>query len=384
MVKIYIITGETSGEQLAFSCLENLNHFFLNASKNSIKIKGVWSDEFQKSLHFSNLDTQQAFSNDFLSIMGFSNVIRHFFKIKRERDKIIHDILAFQPNIILTFDAPDFNYNILKKLKKIYTKKSIAKPHFFHFVAPTVWAWRPWRAKYWSKVIDHIFCLFPFEPPYFIKEGLPATFIGHPLVKEYDSLEFHNFKTSKFNDTLNTYDFAFLLGSRNKEIEYHLPFFKQLYNTLKSENNALKIVIPTFEKYLNTLRSHFPDAHFVTDLYERRKALCKSKKAIVVSGTATLDCALSYTPMIVVYQTDKLSAWIAKKMVSTLHVALPNILSTQKIVPELIQENLTLENCLKALDTIDSQNLQYFKNLEQSLNHDLDLKALTEACKNSM
>ncbi|MBA4249663.1 MAG: hypothetical protein C0432_02705 [Candidatus Puniceispirillum sp.] len=380
MVKIYIITGETSGEQLAFSILEKLNNQSIASDNHSLTIKGVWSHEFQKSLTFPNINAQQAFSNDFLSIMGFSNVIRHFFKIKKERNKILKDILSFQPDIILTFDAPDFNYNILKKLKKIYQKLSLKKPFFFHFVAPTVWAWRPWRAKYWAKILDHIFCLFPFEPPYFIKEGLQATFIGHPLVTEYHSSEFQHAKTTKFSDSKDTYDFAFLLGSRNKEIECHLPFFKSLYEHIKNDpiNLNSKIVIPTFEKYLPLLQQHFPDAIFITHLYERRKALCYSKKAIVVSGTATLDCALAYTPMIVVYRTDKFSAWIAKKLVSTPYFALPNILSAQKIVPELIQENLTLDNCIQALKKIDMQDLHYFKSIEKSLDHEISLDSFSE------
>ncbi len=380
MVKIYIITGETSGEQLAFSILEKLNHQSILLRNNETTIKGVWSNEFQKALTFSNIDAQQACSNDFLSIMGFSNVIRHFFKIKKERDKILKDILSFNPDIILTFDAPDFNYNILKKLKKTYQKNNIQKPMFYHFVAPTVWAWRPWRAKYWAKVLDHIFCLFPFEPAYFIKEGLQATFIGHPLVKEYHSSEFQHIKTSKFSDSKNAYDFAFLLGSRNKEIEFHLPFFKSLYKHIKKDPAHLnsKIVIPTFEKYLIILQQNFPDAIFETNLCERRKALCNSKKAIVVSGTATLDCALSYTPMIVVYKTDRLSAWIAKKLVNLQHFALPNILSAQKIIPELIQEKLTLENCVQALKNIDMQDLNHFKSLEESLNHEINLDSFPE------
>lgn len=380
MVKIYIITGEASGEQLAFSFLEKLNHIYSKNSQHSADIKGVWSHEFQRSLSFSNLKAKQALSNDFLSIMGFANVIRHFFKIKSERDKILKDILDFQPDVIVTFDAPDFNYNILKKLNKIYTKKSLKKPLRFHFVAPTVWAWRPWRAKYWAKVIDHIFCLFPFEPPYFIKEGLQATFMGHPLVKEYNSLEFQSLKISKFHNSNDVYDFAFLLGSRNKEVEYHLPIFKELYNSLKAQNptKKLNIAIPTFEKYVALLKPHFPEAHFITDLYERRKALSKSKKAIVVSGTATLDCALSYTPMVVIYKTDKLSIWIAKKLVNTSCVALPNILANEKIVPELIQENLTLDNCLHALNHIESQDLNFFQSLENTLNHEINLESFKD------
>jgi lipid-A-disaccharide synthase len=338
--RVYIIATEMSSDALGGQLLSQLEE-----SKHilgcTIEIKGIGGFHMESYDSFRSL-----FSIEELSLMGISEIIPKIWHIKKRITEVVDDILEFSPDLLLTIDCPSFSLRVINKLKTRLKKQGKIPFPKIHYVAPSVWAWRSKRALKWAKHIDHMMCLFPFEPPYFSKHNLPASFIGHPIL-EQDACNIQ--KESLF---------LILPGSRKSEIKYHLPLFLDVYTQLKKdyeEFHSFKVVIPTYP-HLVPLIKKYAEAHkekcnieIEANPSNRFDLYKKAKLAIAVSGTVSLELFYFKVSTIIAYKTSKLNYFIAKKLVKTAFISLPNIILNKSIIKELIQDECAIDELTQSL-----------------------------------
>ncbi len=349
---IFIIAGEISGDQLGGILLKKLK-----TSNNSLHFYGVGGKNLLE------LGLKPIFSMEKISLMGLIEVLPKVPELLSLIKLTVNKIIKIKPDLIITIDAPGFNFRVLKKLKKL--KVNIPN---IHVVAPTVWAWKANRAKEIANYVDNLFVLYPFEKKYFTPHGIKTYFIGHPLVE----------KINKSNNNLNNRKkkiISIFPGSRKNEINFHLDL---ILNSLLEYNvkftfkivaveSQLSLVENISEKYRNLL-----DIDIVLSSH-KKNIFNKSFLAIAVSGTITLELALHKVPFITVYKLNLLSYFFLKNVVYTKYITLVNIIYNKPIVPELIQSQCNKDNIKNKLDFLiqdkkgSKLQLKNFNKLEKML-----------------
>ena len=349
---IFIIAGEISGDQLGGILLKKLK-----TSNNSLHFYGIGGKNLLQ------LGLKPIFSMEKISLMGLIEVLPKIPELLSLIKLTVNKIIKIKPDLIITIDAPGFNFRVLKKLKKL--KVNIPN---IHVVAPTVWAWKANRAKEIANYVDNLFVLYPFEKKYFTPHGIKTYFIGHPLVE----------KINKCKNTLNKRkkkNISIFPGSRKNEINFHLDL---ILNSLLEYNekftflivaveNQLSLVENISEKYRNLL-----DIDIVLSPH-KEVIFKKSFLAIAVSGTITLELALHKVPFITVYKLNFLSYFFLKNIVFARYITLVNIIFDKPIVPELIQSQCNKDNIKNKLDILiqdkksSKLQLKNFNNLEKML-----------------
>jgi lipid-A-disaccharide synthase len=330
MKKVFISAGEASGDFLGSRLIQQLK-----ASDQALEIVGIGGPQMQQQ------GLQTLFPMEELSLMGLMEVLPHLLAIKKRLDQTIQFIHECQPDVIITIDSPGFHFALIKRLKKKHGYDLKAK--CIHYVAPSVWAWKEKRAKKISHFYDHILTLFPFEPPYFEKYGLKATFVGHPLV------EINHFEadTSAFRVQHTIPEGAPLLcvlpGSRRGELKKLMPIFEETIGLLAKRVSSLHVVIPTLPKFqqeITAMTRHWPVTTVVTSTQEEKVgAFRSSQAALAASGTIALELALARVPMVIAYRINSITAWIVKRLIKIPFVCLVNILLKKRSIPEILQAN---------------------------------------------
>ena len=324
--KIFVIAGEISGDNIAYNLLKH----YKNNSK--IEIKGIGGDNLKK------IGVKSIFPMDKISIMGIIEIIPKIPLLISLIRKTIAQIIEYNPDLIVTIDSPDFCFRISRKIKNIKPDQKI-----LHVVAPTVWAWKSYRAKKISKFIDHLFVLYPFEKKFFLPYKINTTFIGHPLIersninkKEYDRVKI-----------VSVYP-----GSREREIKLHL---KEILTFLNKIENIRRftisiIAVDNFYKLIQNIceeESNMLNIKILTASKDKMKSFKNSHLAIAVSGTITFELAMNLVPVICVYKLNNISFLILKFLVKVKFISLVNIINNKRIIPELIQNNFNYENFSK-------------------------------------
>lgn len=356
--KIYIIAGEQSGDLLGASLMEDLKAIYKSESpasdlgsnaditdmdprssrgiqKSDITFTGIGGEEMAKQGLNSLFPMQE------LSVMGIAEVLRHLPRLVKRINQTVADIIEKQPDIVITIDSPDFCFRVAKKIKA-------RAPHIklVHYVAPTVWAWRPKRAQKIAKFLDGLMCLFPFEPPYFTKYGLKAQFVGHPLVKKIPTMT-----EEECNHFYQTYDLSpaypllcLLPGSRRSELNALWPAFLEVATRLHEQQPDIQFVLPTLPHLLPIL-GDVPDyITLITDSADKYRAFQSSDMALHASGTVALELALCHTPMVMAYRVSIVTEWIARCLIKTPYFSLVNILAGKQVTPELLQTAASADN----------------------------------------
>lgn len=334
MTRIYIIAGEPSGDSLGASLIESL----LSLAPKT-EIVGVGG----KKMHAAGL--RSLFAIDEISMMGFFEILPHIFKLRELIDKTAADVVAKQPDILVTIDSPGFTYRVAKKVQKLKTGIKMV-----HLVAPSVWAYRPGRAVKYAKVYDHLLTLLPFEPKYFEKVGLPATFIGHPVLDQ-------NFYQDKreAREELGLKEKQQVVcvtpGSRKGEIVRHMPIFKEALDLLATkvgDIEALFVLANLKDEAL--VKSFLAGAKFSYRLsHDHLASFAAADVALAKSGTNTLEITASGAPMVVAYRLSTLSYLLIRSIIKVGHASLVNIIAKEEIIPELIQFDATAENIAEEL-----------------------------------
>ena len=324
---VYLIAGEASGDLIGSHLMRALKA----QSTRPIQFHGIGGDkmiaEGMKSL----------FPFYELSMLGFLEILPYLFNIFARISRTVEDIKLKQPDIVITIDVPGFNFRVVERLRKENVPSK-----FVHYVAPTVWAYKPQRAAHCAKLFDHMLVLLPFEPPFFTKVGLACTWVGHPVIAETKQANGAAFRT-KYDIAETTPLFCLLPGSRKGEVERHMPIFAKTITLLAGQfpNLAMAVTVP--KNVMPFVAPFFTNCPFraviTSDEEDKKNAIAASDVAIVKSGTVALEVAKAGTPMVVTYRVHPISAWMFRRVSLTQYVNLVNILKNKEVIPELLQEH---------------------------------------------
>lgn len=346
----FVIAGEASGDLLGAGLMNALKRRYPDA-----QFVGIGGQQMQKE------GLESIFPMHELSVMGVLEVVPRLWSIMSRLRQTVNHIVRIKPAAVITIDSPDFCFRVASRVKE--KAKDIP---CVHYVAPSVWAWRPERAQKISRYLDHLLTLLPFEPPYFTRYSLPTTFVGHPIVEHIghrgDEMRFR----SKHNLRGDQPVFCMLPGSRMSELSRLLKKFLETADIVLRNRHQAVIVIPTLPHLRTHIEKFFAgegiNPIIVTTHEEKLDAFAASRAAIAASGTVTLELALTDTPHIIAYKMNGMSAWIAKKLIKTPYVNLINILLGKKVVPELLLDECEpgpmSKELLRLLDDKDARSEQ--------------------------
>lgn len=362
---IYLVAGEDSGDRLGASLMMALQE----TAHQQIHFSGVGGARMvTHGLH-------SLFPMTELSLMGLAEVLPHVPKILKRLRETADDIMAKKPDVVITIDSPGFTFRLAKMLRK---RNCAAK--LVHYVAPSVWAWRPGRAKTTAQLFDHLLCLLPFEPPYFEREGLRSTWVGHPAI--YDHRSLMQLRKSGEGDRfrrqheigLDAPLLCVLPGSRRGELQRHLPIFVQTLRQLAKQHPRLISAWTVDPRFVDTVEQAVSglDIRCIIISHEEEKhaAIAAANAALVKSGTVTLEVALIGTPMSVAYRVHPLSALVARPLIRTAYYTLLNIALGRPFIPEYIQEDcepVKLSNALHILLSDDAAARQQIEDGKKAL-----------------
>ncbi len=330
-MKIFIVAGEPSGDVLAARLMKGLKEL---TGEREIDFLGV-GGPLMAEQGLSSL-----FPMDELSIMGIAEVLPQIPALLKRIKQTSDAALNFKPDAFITVDAPDFSFRVAKNLKKLSCPK-------IHYVAPSVWAWREGRAAKIARLYNNVLTLLPFEPPYFEKEGMAASFVGHSIIEsgagEGDGMRFRNAHQIVQEVPL----LMVLPGSRRSEVNRHLEVFKQTVLQVQKSVPDLQVVIPVVGKSAEIVKEAVAawslPVVIVQNPDDKYDAMAACNVALAASGTVGLELALANLPSVIAYRMHPVTAYLARKLVKLKYVNLINILEDSEIVPEHILENCLVE-----------------------------------------
>lgn len=338
MLRIAMVAGEASGDLLASQLIQALQARLPNAVFYGVggpKMLGLGFDAWHPL--------------EKLSVRGYVEVLRHYREIAGIRADLKRRLLADPPDVFIGVDAPDFNLGLEKALKQ----RGIAT---IHYVSPSIWAWRGGRIRKIGAAVARVLALFPFEPAIYQKQGIPVSYVGHPLADMLPVEDERDSARALLGLPLLAAIFALLPGSRQSELQYMADTFIETALRIHAEIPDALFLVPLatretrllFEAALHRcqaqerpIRLLFGHAH---------QAMMAADVVLVASGTATLEAALLKRPMVIAYKMAPLSWWLMQRIGGYLpYCGLPNVLAGRFIVPEFIQDDATPDNLAQAL-----------------------------------
>lgn len=324
--RVYLVAGELSGDILGAGLMRELK-----AHHPDIEFRGIGGPRMQAE------GMESRFPLETLAVMGLVEVLKHLPELLRVRRTLKVEALAWQPDIMLGIDAPDFNLGLERQLREAGITTA-------HYVSPSVWAWRQGRVKGIAKSVDGMLTLLPFEAAFYREHRVPVAFVGHPLADEIP-LENDRVATRQMLKLVpDSRVLALLPGSRANEIRFLGDTFLAAAERLCQRHPALKVVIPAAtpdrRHEISALLMHYPQLAERTTLLDgqAREAMVASDIVLLASGTAALEAMLCHRSMLVAYKMASVTHWLAKRMVKTQWVSLPNLIAQDTLVPELIQD----------------------------------------------
>ena len=346
-MKLFLLAGEASGDRLGAELMRGLRHL-----KPDVRFRGIAGPEMQSEGLDSLFDMAE------LSVMGLAEVLPKYFALKRRLDQTVAEVLAWKPDILVTIDSPDFCLRVARAVRA-------ADPSIrtCHYVAPSVWAWRPGRAKKMAAYIDHVLALLPFEPPYMQAEGMACDFVGHPVAAQaaVTSKQIAQFQADFGLDPARR-SLVVLPGSRASEIKRLLPIFcKVVAQPCFAEFQLIFPTLPHLEPLLRAeIDALAQDTVLVTgagltaaDAAEQRLvAYGAATAALAASGTVSLELAAAGTPMVIAYDMGFISRLVIGAMLKIDTVTLVNLVSETRAVPEFIGKDCKAERIAPALQQI--------------------------------
>ena len=369
-LKVGIVAGEASGDILAAGLIKQLKKRYPNAT-----FEGIAGPKMQAQ------GCQSLFDMEELSVMGLVEVLSRIRRLLFVRKTMLNHFLANPPDVFIGVDAPDFNLGLELKLKKHGIKT-------VQYVSPTVWAWREKRIFKIAKATNLVLSIFPFEKQVYDKHQIPCEFVGHTMADDIaikpDKQKARHALQLKENEII----LAVLPGSRKREVDTLLDVFMQSCLLLKSDIAELKVLIPVVnrqrkEQVDEYIQTHNPDLSIQVVIGHARDAMIASDAVLLASGTATLEAMLCKKNMVAAYKLSGLTYQMMKWLYKAKYFALPNVLANEKLIPELLQEDVTPETISKLLlpmlisQTGDEQQalIAKFEILHQSLKQDADVQS---------
>lgn len=329
-----MVAGEASGDLLAGLLIQGLHARWPQARGVGIGGPRMQAQGFDAW-----------WPQDKLAVRGYVEVLRHYRGIVAIRDQLRQRLLAQPPDVFIGVDAPDFNLELEARLKA-------AGIPTVHFVCPSIWAWRPERIEKIRRSVDHMLCIFPFEPSLLAQAGVEATYVGHPLASTIPMQPDRVAACQALGLDAQRPVVAVLPGSRQSEIEHLTPRFVQAAQIMQRQNPALQFVLPAIPSLQPRIQALVDAQGGVPGLQlirgQSHTALAACDVTLIASGTATLEAALFKRPMVIGYHMNWLSWQIMKRQQLQPWVGLPNILSEDFVVPEFLQDRCTPEAIAQA------------------------------------
>lgn len=334
---IFIIAGEPSGDVLGARLMAALREL----TGGKVEICGVGGEMMREQ------GLESLFPMEELSVMGIAEILPHLPRLLRRIRETAAAVDRVAPDALVTIDSPDFTRRVVRRV----TDRAIPR---IHFVAPTVWAWRPWRAKGFARDFTHLLALLPFEPPWFESVGLPCDFVGHPVIESgADKGDGAAFR-ARHDIAADAPVVCVLPGSRRGEIVRLAGDFGSAMTLLAKQYSGMRLVVPTIEAMapmVHDLAAGWPGSPIVLQgAAERYDAMAASNAALAASGTVALELALARVPTVVAYRVAPLTHFIVRRLLSTEFGNLINIIEDREIVPELIQGDCRPDRLAEALE----------------------------------
>ena len=335
MKKIFILTGEPSGDKLASTVISKLKQ-----TNSEIEYSCVGG------YHLESLGINSIYKLNEITYMGFTAVLLNIFKIKKKINETVKEVIKFNPNILFSVDSPDFTLRVAERVKKINHNIKI-----IHYVSPQVWIWREGRIKKFKKFVDHMLLLFNFEKKYFDKENIPNTFVGHPLLED-------NIKSKIDLSSLIDNDkkiISIFAGSRNSETNILLPILSDFIRLMNKNSDNYIFIFHATEKNKETIvnflkNSPFNNFQVISDEDIKSKILSKSIFAVVKSGTVSLEICNAKVPSIIIYKINMINYLIMKSLVKVKFANIINIINNKEVIPELLQDECNAKEIFNSVN----------------------------------
>jgi lipid-A-disaccharide synthase len=334
---VFLVAGEESGDRLGAPLMRAL----AAQHHGQVNFAGIGGREMEKA------GLASLFPIDELSVNGFSAVVRRLPLILRRIRETASVIITARPDVLVIIDSPDFTHRLARQVRA-----SMPSIPIVDYVSPSVWAWRPGRARAMRAYVDHILALLPFEPAVHARlGGPPCTYVGHPLVESAPLLRPNAEEAAR--RLADPPVVLVLPGSRAGEVRRLLGIFARAIENVRQRAGALDIVIPTVPH----LHAHVTEAtaawplrpRVVVDAEEKQAAFRVARAALAKSGTVTLELAVAGVPMVAAYKVSPVEVIILRRLIQVSSVILANLVLEENVVPEFIQESCTVENLAQAL-----------------------------------
>ena len=369
---IALVAGEVSGDILGAGLIRALKVKYPNAHFVGIAGERMIAEDCETLVDMEEI-----------AVMGLAEIVKHLPRLLKIRKMVVETMSAQKPDIFIGIDAPEFNLYVEDKLKAQGIKA-------VHYVSPSVWAWRQKRIYKIARATDLVLAFLPFEKAFYDRFNVPCRFVGHTMADSIPLKPNRHEACNVLNIDEKQRYMAILVGSRSAEVELLSTPFLQTALRLKEKFPDLKFLVPLINKKRRQQFEQFK-AHLAPDLDmilldgNARQAMIAAEVTLLASGTAALECMLCKSPMVVGYRMKPLTYFLAKHLVKTPYISLPNLLADEMLVPEMIQEDCTAEKLTEKLtpyleqDESAVQNrhvlIQRFTELHQQIQCDADKQA---------
>jgi len=336
---IFLVAGEPSGDALGARLMSALKE----ARGDAVRFAGIGG----AGMAAEGLDS--LFPMGELSLMGLAEVLPHVPRLLRRIDETVSAIRAQRPDAVVTIDSPGFSFPVARRLAG-------SGIPLIHYVAPSVWAWRPGRARKIAGFLDHLLALLPFEPPYFRAEGLACTFVGHPVLEsgagDGGGPAFR--RRHGIGDDVPL--LCLLPGSRQGEVSRLLPVFAETVALVAKSRLDVEVVLPSVEGLaaaVSSATAMWPvRVRVVTGDAEKFDAFAAADVALAASGTVALELAMAKTPAVIAYRMHPLTGWLARRLVRVRYVSLVNLVLDRPVMPELLLGECRADRLAKAVTSL--------------------------------
>lgn len=334
---IFLIAAEESGDRLAAGLMQAIRARL----GTNVTFSGIGGR------HMAEEGLVSLFPIEALSIIGLVAVAQKLPMILARIKEATDAVIAAHPDILVIVDSPDFTHRVARRVRKRAPSIPIVD-----YVSPTVWVWRPGRAKKMRAYVDRLLAVLPFETEVHRKlGGPPCTYVGHPLMEHLDSLRPNDAELKRRSAAPPI--LLLLPGSRGSEIKRNMVTFGVTLKLLKAQGVAFEAVLPTVPHLLERVRDAAANWQVVPKIIvsddDKRAAFRSARAALAKSGTVTLELALARVPMIAVYRVTPIEAFIARRVIQTTSIILPNIILGDNVIPEFLQDDFTPEKLVPAL-----------------------------------
>ncbi|UXN04584.1 MULTISPECIES: lipid-A-disaccharide synthase [unclassified Bartonella] len=325
-IKIAIVAGEESGDLLGADLIEVLK----KKISGQIELIGVGGQ------HLEKFGLKSLFDPEDIALMGITAVLKQLPKLYSHIKKLAQFLADQNPDCLIIIDSPDFTHRVAKRVRALNPSIPIIK-----YIAPSVWAWRPQRAKEMRSYIDHVLVILPFEPKVMeMLDGPPSTYVGHRLLSSASINDVRQFRQTRVTDGKK--HVIILPGSRRSEVRALMPDFGRAVNELSQRADNIRFILPTLPKIEKEVRQLVSEWAVKPDIVvgdvEKWQAFKQSDVALAASGTVSLELALCNIPTVLAYRADWFSKMVVLPKITIWSAALPNIIADEPIVPEYFNE----------------------------------------------